>query len=296
MARKKALDNISLEIGNGIFGLLGPNGAGKTTLMRILATLQQKSGGTVSVDGIPIEKRKEVRRIIGYLPQEFSFYPSLSVYEAMDYLALLSGISSGSRRKQLIRGLLEMVNLGDCLKVNVKALSGGMKRRLGIAQALLNNPGLLIVDEPTAGLDPEERIRFRNVLSGLAANRTILLSTHIVGDVESTCENLAVLKEGTILFSGKVSGLQEQAEGKVWTAYAGKDGWETMKESVPDGTKIISSVQEGQQVKLRILSGRKPFDSAEPAAPRLEDAYMLLVGGGEIDVLDTDTEGIEVDF
>lgn len=293
---KKALNEISLEIREGMFGLLGPNGAGKTTLMRILATLLQKSGGSVSIDGIAIENRKAIRRLIGYLPQEFSFYPSLSVYETMDYLAILSGVTPHSARKKLILELLERVNLGDILKCNVKALSGGMKRRLGIAQALLNNPGLLIVDEPTAGLDPEERIRFKNMLVELAQRRTILLSTHIVGDIESACENLAVLKAGTLLYSGKVNELLRQAGGKVWNACVGKDVWENLIASAPDGIRIISSVQEEQQVKLRILSAGKPFEAAEPVAPCIEDAYMLLVKEVGTDVLDADTEGTEIDL
>lgn len=274
---KKALDHVSLEIGDGLFGLLGPNGAGKTTFMRILATLLQKSEGSVMIDGILVEDRKAIRRIIGYLPQGFSFYPTLSVYEAMDYLGLLSGLTSGSTRKKLIWELLEKVNLGDCMKVNVKALSGGMKRRLGIAQALLNNPGLLIVDEPTAGLDPEERIRFRNMLSELARQRTIILSTHIVGDIENTCENLAVLKEGRLLYSGKADGLLEKAEGMVWTATVGKDVRDNLNESAAASVKLISSVQEGQLIKLRMLAAQKPLDSAEPAVPCLEDAYMLMI-------------------
>ena len=293
---KKALNEINLEIREGMFGLLGPNGAGKTTLMRILATLLQKSGGSVSIDGIAIENRKAIRRQIGYLPQEFSFYPSLSVYETMDYLAILSGVTSRSDRKKRILELLERVNLGDSLKFNVKTLSGGMKRRLGIAQALLNNPGLLIVDEPTAGLDPEERIRFKNMLVELAQRRTILLSTHIVGDIESACENLAVLKDGTLLYSGKVNELLRQAGGKVWSACVGKDVWENLNSSTTDGIRIISMVQEEQQVKLRILSAGKPFEAAESVVPCMEDAYMLLVKEVGIDVLDVDTEGTEIDL
>jgi ABC-2 type transport system ATP-binding protein len=293
---KIALNEISLEIVNGMFGLLGPNGAGKTTLMRILATLLHKNSGTVSIDGIAIENRRAIRRLIGYMPQEFSFYPSLSVYEAMDYLAILSGVTDRIARKKLILELLERVNLKDCLKLNVKALSGGMKRRLGIAQALLNNPGLLIVDEPTAGLDPEERMRFRNMLTELAQQRAIILSTHIVGDIESVCKNLAVLKEGTLLYSGKVNELLRQADGKVWTAFVENEFWENMKATASTGIRTISSVPEGQQMKLRILSDGKPFEAAEPVAPCMEDAYILLVKEASTNVLDADTEGTEIDL
>lgn len=199
--KKQALQEISLRLEPGMYGLLGKNGAGKTTLMRILATLLNKSSGMVTICGIPIEQAKEVRKLIGYLPQDFSLYPGMTVYEAMDYLGTLSGLFRAERVK-LIPKLLRKVNLEDCRKLKVKALSGGMKRRLGIAQTLLNNPRILIVDEPTAGLDPEERIRFRNLLCEIAANRIVLLSTHIVEDIEKTCQKIAVLDQGQIIFQG----------------------------------------------------------------------------------------------
>lgn len=201
---KKALEGINLHIESGMFGLLGRNGAGKTTLMRILATLLPKSSGSISVCGIPIEKAAEIRRITGYLPQEFSIYPNMTVYEAMDYLGVLSGLSAATR-KQRIPVLLSRVNLSEASKVRAKALSGGMKRRLGIAQAILHSPKVLIVDEPTAGLDPEERVRFRNLLCDIAENRIVILSTHIVEDVEKTCKNIAVLKEGNIVYTGSLA-------------------------------------------------------------------------------------------
>lgn len=199
--KKLALNDVSLHLEAGMFGLLGRNGAGKTTLMRILATLLNKSGGEVSICGMPIEKSGEVRRLIGYLPQDFSMYPNMSVYEAMDYLGVLSQLPN-SERKERIPMLLEMVNLADCKGLKVKALSGGMKRRLGIAQAILHNPKILIVDEPTAGLDPEERVRFRNLLHDIAEDRIVILSTHIVEDIEKTCENIAILDKGTIIYNG----------------------------------------------------------------------------------------------
>lgn len=199
--KKQALSNVNLTIGQGMFGLLGRNGAGKTTLMKTLATLLQKQSGSISVCGIPIENAKAIRKIIGYLPQDFSIYPTMNVIEVMDYLGILSGIGSRERKKR-IELLLKKVNLIEQKNKKVKALSGGMKRRLGIAQALLNDPKVLIVDEPTAGLDPEERIRFRNLLCDVAEERIVILSTHIVGDIEATCENLAILNEGSVLYCG----------------------------------------------------------------------------------------------
>ncbi len=201
--KKQALKNVSLQIHRGMFGLLGRNGAGKTTLMRILATTQTKSAGEVRVCGVPIEKAKEIRAFIGYLPQDFSCYPNMSVYETMDYLGVLSGCSKMFRKEQ-IASLLQIVNLDDCYEVKTKALSGGMRRRLGIAQALLHNPKVLIVDEPTAGLDPEERVRFRNLLCEIAVDRIVILSTHIVEDIEKTCEEIAILKEGEIFYNGSL--------------------------------------------------------------------------------------------
>lgn len=275
---KKALSGINLDIGVGMFGLLGPNGAGKTTLMRILATLLKKSSGSVLLDHIRIEDIRQIRRIIGYLPQEFSFYSGFTVYEAMDYLALLCGIKNSVERKKLINELLEKVNLTQALKVKVKALSGGMKQRLGIAQALLNNPQLLIVDEPTSGLDPEERNKFRNMLSEFAYKRTVILSTHIVSDIESTCEKLAVLKKGCLVYKGSVSELLGTANGKVWEITLDKRQWEGMKlDAQSKKLEIISSLSEGQNIRLRLLSPEIPYASAQPVQAGLEDAYMLLI-------------------
>lgn len=199
--QKQALNNISLDINTGMFGLLGRNGAGKTTLMRILATVLNKTSGNICLCGVSIKNSKEIRKMVGYLPQEFSLYPNMGVYEAMDYLGVLSGLTKENRAKR-IPELLEIVNLADCHKVKVKALSGGMKRRLGIAQAIMHDPKILIVDEPTAGLDPEERVRFRNLLCDIAENRIVILSTHIVEDIEKTCENIAVLDKGNIVYNG----------------------------------------------------------------------------------------------
>lgn len=200
---KEVLKNINLNIGTGMFGLLGRNGAGKTTFMRILATVISKSYGNISICGLDIKNSKDVRRIIGYLPQEFSTYPNLTVYETMDYLGVLSGVPKNLRKKR-IKDLLSLVNLNKYYRIKVKALSGGMKRRLGIAQAILNNPKVLIIDEPTVGLDPEERIRFRNLLCEIAENKIVILSTHIVEDIEKTCKRIGVMDGGEMIFCGSI--------------------------------------------------------------------------------------------
>ena len=225
---KRALNQINLTIESGMFGLLGPNGAGKTTMMKILTSLLPKTSGKITMCGIPIEKSKEIRSIVGYLPQEFSMYGTMSVYEGMDYLAVLSGVQKSQRRERIME-LLKKVNLDDCAKKKIKALSGGMKRRMGIAQALIHNPRVLIVDEPTAGLDPEERVRFRNLLCEVAQERIVLLSTHIVGDIEATCEKIAVLKEGNLLYNGTVTQLLEGAKEVIFQAEVSRIELEKVK-------------------------------------------------------------------
>ncbi|MDF2519472.1 MAG: transporter ATP-binding protein [Clostridia bacterium] len=274
--KKAALQDINLDISKGMFGLLGPNGAGKTTLMRILTTLLRKDSGQIMINGIKLEETARIRELIGYLPQEFSMYSNLSVYEAMDYLALLSNIGPVKLRNQLIMELLHKVNLEQNLKTKVKALSGGMKRRLGIAQALLNNPKLLIVDEPTAGLDPEERIRFRNLLRDFSEDRIVILSTHIVEDIEFTCENIGILNQGRLVYKGAVKDLLASSEGAVWTASIDRGQLDEVRSS----STIISSVSEGDKVKLKLLAGEKPMPEAEEARPTLEDAYMHIMKGG----------------
>ena len=218
-----ALKDVSLHIEKGMFGLIGRNGAGKTTLMRIIATLLNKTDGSVSVCGIDSNNPKEIRKKIGYLPQDFSVYPNMRVYEAMDYLGVLSGLTK-SIRKERINDLLHEVNLSSSRGLKVKALSGGMKRRLGIAQALLHDPQVLIVDEPTAGLDPEERVRFRNLLFEIAGgDRIVLLSTHIVEDIEKTCEKIAVLNKGELFYNGTLKDFIG-AETNLETAFMSKIG------------------------------------------------------------------------
>lgn len=271
---KTALDNVSIEIPNGMFGLLGRNGADKTTLMRILATLLTKNSGDVRLLGIPVEKTKQIREIVGYLPQTFSMYPNMTVYEAMDYLAVLSEISRENRKSNIIK-LLDTVSLFDSQKLRVKTLSGGMIRRLGIAQAIMNDPKVLIVDEPTARLDPEERIRFRNLLSQIAKDRIVILSTHITGDIETTCENLAILEQGKIIYKGTAANLKSLASNKVYTLSAPKSELNELK----DKYAVASIISSGNNVTLRVLTDNKPNAQVSPCAPTIEDGYILLVGG-----------------
>ena len=266
--KKQALCDVNLTIGQGMFGLLGRNGAGKTTLMRTLATLLPKRSGTMSVCGIPIEKDQEIRKIIGYLPQEFSIYPSMNVLEAMDYLALLNGLTKPERKERTAL-LLKKVHLTEQRKKKIKALSGGMKRRLGIAQALLNNPKVLIVDEPTAGLDPEERIRFRNLLSEVAEERIVILSTHIVGDIEATCEKIAILDSGRVLYQGTVNRLLAEADGSVFTKTADRAELPSLKKNL----FITSMHTQGTNVSVRFLA-ENTVPGAHACAPNIEDAYM----------------------
>lgn len=270
---KEVLKGINLNIEEGMFGLLGPNGAGKTTLMRILTTLVANTQGNIEMDGIDISNKRDIRKIIGYLPQDFSIYSSMSVYEALDYLSLLSGLKVKSLRQDKIEDLLKKVNLENHMKTKVRALSGGMKRRLGIAQALLHDPKIVMVDEPTAGLDPEERIRFRNLLRDFSENRIVILSTHIVEDVEFTCENLAILNEGMLLYTGKVKELLKNAEGYVWSVNINRDELENIRKEF----QIISTVSEGELIKLRLISKYKPLENAQSIKPSIEDAYMKLM-------------------
>ena len=270
--KKTALENVSVTIHSGMYGLLGPNGAGKTSLMRILATLSEASGGEISMNGIPIKETGKIREIVGYLPQDFSFYRGMSVYSAMDYLGLLSEIPDKIRRERIL-ALLEQVNLKEDMSTKVKALSGGMKRRLGIAQALLHNPQILIVDEPTAGLDPEERIRFRNLLSEFAEDGIVILSTHISSDVESCCENIGVLNNGKMIWNGSTEELAGQAEGKVYLISAAKKQDKHIKEKYAV-LNIISS-QSGTQ--YRVLSDVEPEEKYMLQPPTLEDGYMYLL-------------------
>lgn len=270
--KRQALRGVDLQIGKGMFGLLGRNGAGKTTLMKVLATLLEKDSGKVKICGIPVEHAPEIRKITGYLPQEFSMYPNMSVYEAMDYLGVLSGLDKSARKKR-IPMLLERVNLQENSRTKVRALSGGMKRRLGIAQAILHDPKVLIVDEPTAGLDPEERVRFRNLLSEIAEDRIVILSTHIVGDVEAACEEIAVMDEGQIIYRGTVEELVNLVEGRVYRAEISRKELERLKSKYT----VTSMITLGNNVMVRFLSETTPFQGAQHCDSGVEDAYMYLM-------------------
>ena len=270
-----ALNGVDLQINSGMFGLLGPNGAGKTTFMRILAGIINPSSGSIRVDDhdLTTEAGKHaVKSMLGYLPQELGMYTELSAEQFVDYMAILKGLDDTSKRNKRVTEVLEMVGLRDVAKRKIKGFSGGMKRRVGIAQALVNDPKILIVDEPTAGLDPEERIRFRNLLVNLAADRVVLLSTHIVEDIGQTCRDLAVLAKGRILFRGSPAEILKSAEGHVWTLTL--SGLEK-----PDHDLTVVSMlhlAEGTQYRL-VGPSINGYTAAQPVQPGLEDGYVWLM-------------------
>lgn len=274
--KKEVLRNISLTIPEGMYGLLGRNGAGKTSFMRILATLSIPTNGDIQMNGVSIKETTKVREMIGYLPQDFSIYKNMTVFGALDYLCLLSNLPN-KIRKERIYTLLEQVHLKDNAKTKVKALSGGMKRRLGIAQALLHNPQILIVDEPTAGLDPEERIRFRNLLSDFSDGRIVILSTHIASDIESTCQNVAVLNKGNILFHGSTETLRKQADHKVYLITVPK----SLDKPIKEHYYVLNRNSTNTGIQYRILSNTPPNELAEIQTPTLEDGYMYLLQQAE---------------
>ena len=280
--KKQVLYDINLSISTGMFGLLGRNGAGKTTLMKTLVTLLPTNEGEIRMNGIDIHDQKKIRSIIGFLPQEFSMYGNMTAYQALDYLAVLSELDKRTRRTR-INALLDQVNLTIHKNVKVKAMSGGMKRRLGIAQALLNDPKILVVDEPTAGLDPEERLRFRNLLAEVSENKIVLLSTHIAGDIEATAENVAILEQGRIIFSDSIEQLLLNAQGKIFSVQVPRTELITAKKQV----QIISLQQEGSTSHLRFIGNPQAQIMQHPLVieerPTLEDAYLYLLSmkGGD---------------
>jgi ABC-2 type transport system ATP-binding protein len=272
----QALRGVDLEIENGLFGLVGPNGAGKTTLMRILAGLLRPTAGSVEVLGHDVTTargKQAVKATLGYLPQELGLYPSLTAREFLDYVAILKGLADRRARRRQIGELLELVGLAEAADRRLKTYSGGMKRRVGIAQALLGDPKLLIVDEPTSGLDPEERVRLRNLLAEMAGRRTVILSTHIVEDVSQSCTDLAVLSEGKVLYRGAPRELIARARGRVWrivTAGAKPDS----------GLTVVSTRQLDAGVAYRVLGEPAARYEAEPVEPSLEDGYIWLMRHG----------------
>ena len=246
----KALKNLSLSIGNSMFGLVGPNGAGKSSLMRTVATLQDPDSGSIDLDGFDVLRQKDdVRRMLGYLPQEFGVYPKISALDMLQHLAVMKGITSASERKEAIDALLQQTNLWDVRKKALSTFSGGMKQRFGIAQALLGNPRLIIVDEPTAGLDPAERNRFLNLLSSLGSDRTVILSTHIVDDVRQLCPRMAIIARGELLLEGAPSDTLAALKGKIWSKVVATDD---ELRALETGLQVVSTHLVGGQHEVRV--------------------------------------------
>jgi ABC-2 type transport system ATP-binding protein len=267
----KALDNINIELSNGMFGLLGPNGAGKSSLMRTLATLQEADAGTAFLDDIDILKNPtELRKVLGYLPQEFGVYPQITAYQLLDHIAILKGISNGKERKALVEHLLQKVNLFTKRHHKVKGFSGGMKQRVGIAQALIGSPQLIIVDEPTAGLDPGERNRFHNLLADVAEDVIIILSTHIVDDVTELCSNMAIMNTGKMVYKGTPQAVINELNGKVWQKIIERNEISQYK---TDYTVISDKMVAGKPL-IHVLSDSKPGAGFESIAPGLEDVFF----------------------
>ena len=261
----RAVDGVSLDLEPGITGFLGPNGAGKTTLLRMLATVLAPDGGTLEILGrtpTSAADREEIRRRLGYLPQEPGFHRSFSAFDFVDYIAILKGLTDRKRRHDEVRRVLTLVGLDPVMHKRIRNLSGGMRRRVGIAQSLLGDPDLLVLDEPTAGLDPEQRLRFRELLTGRSPDRTVVLSTHQTDDVAALCQRVVVILEGVVRFDGRPADLTSSAEGRVWVA-AERDPSAQLAWAGPDG---------------RVRHVGTPPSGAELATPTLEDGYLLLVG------------------
>lgn len=263
----KAVDDLSLTLSRGVVGLIGHNGAGKTTLMQMIATLSKPTSGSITFQGVDIVKHPDAMRTrLGFLPQDFGVYPNLSALELMQYFAGLKGVRDHNR----IRDLLELVNLTEHAKRNAAQFSGGMRRRLGIAQALLNDPDILVVDEPTAGLDPEERLRFRNLLAELGNEKLVLMSTHIVSDVESVASELAIMRKGRLIGFDTPDNMIVLARGKVWEAELSLSEYEQLKLQV----NVLQALRQGERYQVRMAHVERPIDSAVACEPSLEDALM----------------------
>jgi len=270
----KALNKISLEIESGMFGLLGPNGAGKTTLMRILCGIMDQSYGTIHINDIDVkDKREEIQGLIGYLPQDFGTYENMTAYEFLDYQAILKNILDKDQRKERINYVLEAVHLESNRNDKIGSFSGGMKQRIGIAQTLLHLPRILVVDEPTAGLDPRERIRFRNLLVELSKKCVILFSTHIIEDVASSCDKVAVLNIGELKYLGKPQDMAKLAEKNIWQLMIDQEQFGVFQKKY----KIIHHAKVGAKIRIRCLSEIKPANDAQQIKPSLEDAYLWLL-------------------
>jgi ABC-2 type transport system ATP-binding protein len=269
----RALKDLTLTIGNNMFGLLGPNGAGKSTLMRTVATLQNPDSGTVQLDDLNVLTQKdEVRKVLGYLPQEFGVYPKMSALDMLHHLAILKGVTNKTERTQMVEALLQQTNLWDVRKKSLSTYSGGMKQRFGIAQALLANPKLIIVDEPTAGLDPAERNRFLNLLSSIGSNITVILSTHIVDDVRELCPRMAIISNGELLLEGAPNEALESLRGKIWSKVVATDDELRALEGI---FNVISTHLIGGLHEIRVFAESSPGDGFRPVESGLEDVYFL---------------------
>jgi len=269
----KALKDLSLSIGNNMFGLLGPNGAGKSSLMRTIATLQDPDSGTIDLDGINVLTEKDkVRRVLGYLPQEFGVYPKMSAVDMLQHLAVMKGITNKTERNQMVDALLQQTNLWDARKKSLSTYSGGMKQRFGIAQALLANPKLIIVDEPTAGLDPAERNRFLNLLSSIGSNITVILSTHIVGDVRELCPRMGILANGELLLEGAPNEALDALKGKIYSKVVATDD---ELRALEGGLNVVSTHLVGGLHEVRVYADANPGDGFTAVDSDLEDVYFL---------------------
>ena len=269
----QALKNLSLSIGNNMFGLLGPNGAGKSSLMRTIATLQDPDSGSITLDGIDVLKQKnEVRKLLGYLPQEFGVYPRMSALDMLQHLAVLKGVVAAGERKEMVEALLQQTNLWDARKKSLSTYSGGMKQRFGIAQALLANPRLIIVDEPTAGLDPAERNRFLNLLSSIGRDVTVILSTHIVDDVRELCPRMAIIASGEVLLEGAPDEALRALEGHIWSRVVASDA--ELKELEAQMQVISTHLVSGQH-EIRVFGAASPGTGFTQVSSDLEDVYFL---------------------
>ncbi|MAE86887.1 MAG: multidrug ABC transporter ATP-binding protein [Flammeovirgaceae bacterium] len=267
----QALKNVTLDIPVGMFGLLGPNGAGKSSLMRTIATLQEPDSGSIQLGDLNVLTEKtEVRKVLGYLPQEFGVYPKVSAIDLLDHIAVLKGITNGKERKALVKSLLQKTNLWQHRKNSVGGYSGGMKQRFGIAQALISNPKLIIVDEPTAGLDPAERNRFLNLLSEIGENTVVILSTHIVDDVKELCTKMAIINQGEVLLTGNPLESISSIEGKIWSKTIEKEELQEYQ----DKFNVISERLIAGKPEIHVYSDSKPDDSFAPKQADLEDVYF----------------------
>lgn len=274
----KALDNVSLNINNGMFGLLGPNGAGKSSLMRTLATLQLPDAGNIYFDGKNVlSHTHQMRNQLGYLPQDFGVYPKISAIDLLHHIAILKGLTDTAQRKEQIEALLHQTNLYQVKKNAVSSYSGGMKQRFGIAQALLGNPQLIIVDEPTAGLDPQERNRFHDLLNEIGENRVVMLSTHIVEDVKDLCAEMAILTNGKVILSGKPSDLTKRIEGKVWRKVIHKNELPNHLHTFD----VISTRSKAGSLLLHVFAEENPGFGFEQLQPHLEDVYFSALFGAQ---------------